>query len=583
MARSRSHSQAGNFLTVRMHEKDPDILLTISLLGKTLNFARKKDDLIETVLKRMRLNCGRALSEGQGTKKHGKEATNAEEVQISFLSGEGTTLPDQGLTMEYIIKSAHTFVLNSTRYGLIMNPPAAKSVSVLHPLVAECPVFVKIEVDGGLPEDLDFEYSVGDRKEQSIVFTPSCADSGHSVSLCVSNRLYPELFTMCAQPTPKVLPKPPVIGSSIPEKLEECGFGDIRIATWNLLAQGYVATHFAKTVMYPHVKDEAHLSFAYRNGLIFRDLLNFTGDLLLLQEVTPAVVDLGLGPILRGNIVEAESQSGADKIYDVLFACKEKSTRPNGVALVSRKSKLKLVEYEHLTLAGEGLWTWFTLEERETISRSFGSDFVNSVVPNLSTVANVAVYRMISTGEHLIVANTHLFYHPLAAHVRLLQTIALVRCFEKLLMKYPGAQVTLGGDLNSRSSTAVIRFLLTGGVDEKDFDWGNGRVFKWEGEDEAEEVKAISHFESAHSPCLGISVSHSIALKCTFENQIPNMTHATASFTGVLDYIFVSEKLKVTRNFKELHLTEDVIAEYGGLPNEAYGSDHVMVAAELSL
>ncbi|CAM9318763.1 unnamed protein product, partial [Hapterophycus canaliculatus] len=82
----------------------------------------------------------------------------------------------------------------------------------------------------------------------------------------------------------------------------------------------------------------------------------------------------------------------------------------------------------------------------------------------------------------LIVANTHLYFHPHAAHIRLMQLVALVDRIS-ILKKGLIAQglrpaVVLGGDLNSPPS-GPVRYLM-GEVIGPDSDlWSNVGTFKW--------------------------------------------------------------------------------------------------------
>jgi hypothetical protein len=169
----------------------------------------------------------------------------------------------------------------------------------------------------------------------------------------------------------------------------------------------------------------------------------------------------------------------------------------------------------------------------------------------------------------------------MGAHARLLQAIALVRIIESHLQEYPHARVILGGDLNSRPATGVIRFLLTGSVNADDPDWQFGDVFSWGREGEEEGDMAAGDAQP-NPECRGIDASHTLKLKLGWLKP-PELTHATAGFRAVLDYLVVSEGLDVSNDFEDKRLTHSIVDKFVVLPFAAYGSDHELVGAEFTL
>merc|ERR1719491_1710970 len=63
-------------------------------------------------------------------------------------------------------------------------------------------------------------------------------------------------------------------------------------------------------------------------------------------------------------------------------------------------------------------------------------DFVSGVLPHMSTVFQLSVLRHIATGELIVVANTHLFYHPFARHIRLLQVMCMLQQVHDLRVRH---------------------------------------------------------------------------------------------------------------------------------------------------
>lgn len=89
------------------------------------------------------------------------------------------------------------------------------------------------------------------------------------------------------------------------------------------------------------------------------------------------------------------------------------------------------------------------------------------VLPRLKTIGQVCVVRRRGTRrakdeELYVVVNTHLFYHPDAPHVRLLQVAALLRQVTRARRDYPTAHIVFAGDLNSHLGTAAMDLLRFG-------------------------------------------------------------------------------------------------------------------------
>eukprot|EP00434_Breviolum_minutum_P023642 symbB.v1.2.020853.t2/scaffold1711.1/size185425/16 len=129
---------------------------------------------------------------------------------------------------------------------------------------------------------------------------------------------------------------------------------DIRIATYNVLADAYASTKQAKNGMFCYCADEV-LSPGPRRQKILRDLLKLDADILGLQEVdtTQLTDDLQLQAL-------------------------------------------------------EGHPTQIMLDK-------------------MSTVAHAVILRDLREDRLLLVANTHLYYHPKGNHIRLLQLYSLLK------------------------------------------------------------------------------------------------------------------------------------------------------------
>jgi len=81
----------------------------------------------------------------------------------------------------------------------------------------------------------------------------------------------------------------------------------------------------------------------------------------------------------------------------------------------------------------------------------------------------------------LLLVNTHLYWHPRGANVRIIQTEIITRLIRRekdLIEKENGEEISIvfGGDLNSVPNTATVRYLLGKTIKPNDI----GTVFKLE-------------------------------------------------------------------------------------------------------
>ena len=563
-------------LLVRTSSQASEVSMSFFYHGRQINFLRKREDLVDAVLKRMRLNISK-LTQSAVSQKHNKtQEPYIAAPDISFM--DSTRNPITSGALGDVLEAASSFSAGDIEYRIVCNAPRPTSVSILHPVVANATVLVKMETESSdLPTQCEFRFSwrVNDLASDEKLFVPNATEVGGKIHVTVSNAELPEFAVeyTCNEP---ILPDPGFAPFSLQTKIPEISSGrDIRVGSFNVLAQGYVATDIAKTIMYPHIHDERILQFSYRNSLILRELLNFSGDLLLLQEVAPSFVDLCFKPVL------AEAYSGN-------FVMKANSQRPNGVAVLARSSKFRVLEELQWSLGGDELKSAFEESEWSSLASQFGSHFDQVVIPNITTVAAVSVLQPLAPeyqNKSVIVVSTHLFYHPLGGHIRLLQTIALTRKLQVLITKYPESSIILGGDLNSRPERAAVQFLRSGKIDETDDDWKFGPIFRWNFEnedDEGTEVVPNGSLAALDDKTRGISASHDLNLTWSFaDDKMPELTHATASFRAVLDYIFVSQQFHVLDDFRNLYPTHAAVDAVGGLPCATYGSDHVLVGAEV--
>lgn len=246
---------------------------------------------------------------------------------------------------------------------------------------------------------------------------------------------------------------------------------ELRVVSFNILADAYATSDFAKDVIYKYVH-ETYLESEYRAVLVLDELIAYNADMLCLQECDRKSYELYFEPYLR------------HKGYASQFTCKVGSV-VEGCAGFIRKSKLIVLACVEILLRD-------VLTEDPLLAQLFDArqDVREIISGCLGQVAQIWVCQSAGDGSRLVlVSNTHLFYQPSAAYVRLLQTYAITSTIQRIktsiltehcipanlpgtrlfqeagcaatpvVASNPTVSVVFAGDLNSTPETAVIEFL----------------------------------------------------------------------------------------------------------------------------
>nr|CAD7399154.1 unnamed protein product [Timema cristinae] len=298
---------------------------------------------------------------------------------------------------------------------------------------------------------------------------------------------------------------------------------NFRVVSYNILADLYADSEVARTQLYPYCPSYA-LSIDYRKQLILRELLGieccvvcsgYNADLICLQEVDSKIFDLDLTPVL-GYVG-----------YEGVFHRKG-GTVSEGVACLFHKSKFRLLDTKSVVLAEElktnSLFSdiWKKIEKNGALAERF---LARTTCLQCTILESVEDPR-----EQVIVGNTHLYFHPNADHIRLLQggmtIIYLEDIFAKLLSMSTDKRVSMVvcGDFNSTPECGVYQLFTTQFVPENCIDW------------KSKEDEAMNE----------LSLSHSLLLGSAYGT--PAFTNFTAGFAGCLDYIFYQiDQLEITQ------------------------------------
>lgn len=275
----------------------------------------------------------------------------------------------------------------------------------------------------------------------------------------------------------------------------------------------------------------------------------------------------------------------------------------DGCALVIRKQRFSLIARDDIESYSSFLIGDERFRPKLDELKATMPQLEQDILPRLKTLAQLAVLETREphpggVPRRLVVANTHLFYHPKAPHVRLLQTSGLLAQCEALALRHGckgKAAVVLCGDFNSGPGSGVFDLLVSRSVSSQHPDWARGAAFVWgkkrigedadgeEQEEEKEETQPLGAVDGrpAAGSSDGVTLEHGLPLTPVWNGGELEFTNVVHGFHGILDHIFIdSGALTVKSKVPAVSLAE-VVPRYGGLPNEAYGSDHLAMACDV--
>jgi mRNA deadenylase 3'-5' endonuclease subunit Ccr4 len=327
---------------------------------------------------------------------------------------------------------------------VMMNPPVITSLSVFPKriLLADHPIVARVTTQNDNPGMLDYQWcrqSSSDEDSWTVIskspisYTPMAEDIGKPLKLiCTPYRQDSDTIAgrSWVIDLGKVLPSSPVSAASI--RLQSSNIIDnhsddsIRVITYNILADCFATSDYALFQLYSCIKDPMYLDIEYRMQLVFFELMTYNGDLICLQECDEKVYDLYLGPLF--------SLYG----YHSNYAGKAGNNR-HGCAIFARKSIFSDAFFIRISL-GEYM---DNLPDLQHIY-SNRPEIHHLITKKLGTIVQIAICVRKGSESCLVISNTHLFYHPHAAFLRLLQSYAILHILSQIkvdLMMISGSSV----------------------------------------------------------------------------------------------------------------------------------------------
>ena len=411
------------------------------------------------------------------------------------------------------------------------------------------------------------------------------------------------------------------------------------MVTYNILADQYASTESAKTELFVSCPSEC-LQPGYRRPLVLQELLQYNADVICLQEVDQKMFSLCLEPALKLAGFRGIYTNKAGKVRE-------------GAATFWRENRFELVEKRDVVLKN-----CFPLSSSDCDieAAKYGPAFAPmlrsspalcTALQRVGTIAQLVLLKPIiinnndgdganSVVRPLCVANTHLFFHYAAPHIRTMHTWAILQEAGQLVASQTARRPAFifCGDLNSDLNDGIpgaIQLLSQGKLPANYWDWAFGVNFKWEKEEEvveseSEETGAAvaaatnsvkSHkkqksldddgrvgvgeggevFKMLHTEVEGFKPSSSsteggpsaqhrvpgIDLTAPFslaaaDRLRSNVTNYVDGYSGLLDYVWYEEGVLEIENVLPVPPST---ALGGFIPNRRFPSDHLAVVADL--
>ncbi|KAL7548068.1 hypothetical protein ACHAWF_011353 [Thalassiosira exigua] len=236
---------------------------------------------------------------------------------------------------------------------------------------------------------------------------------------------------------------------------------NLRVVTYNILADLYAGREVESYLMYGHC-DAQDLRRQRRMPMIVAEILSYEADIICLQEVDAAVHDALLRPVLEANGYQgfysnkvSSQQEGCSMFWSTSTFEPAKEGEMRSYPL---KSLLTLAredgDGDEMGLSRQSTHYYdaksnirdFELERWESlngINHLFAShDEVRRVyretVGQIVQIARLSMRRLSGVDsargkpKSVVVSNTHLFYHPMAEHIRVLQAYAVCHKLEEI-------------------------------------------------------------------------------------------------------------------------------------------------------
>lgn len=376
----------------------------------------------------------------------------------------------------------------------------------------------------------------------------------------------------------------------------------LRVMTYNILADQNVFSNTKRESFYPYVSAET-LKRERRMPLILHEILAYQADIICLQEVDHDVFENLFLPVLEQfsyqGYYSCKVNSGAREGCAMFWSTK----RFHSVAMEDQKSyalRDLFPGHEDSIVRDNQDSSWRESNDAVVALLQRRRDLRDAIMSHLGHVVQMVPLEIKDSSDStkevppktLWVANTHLYFHGRANHIRLMQMYVLLWQLDKeLANKNSPAAVVLCGDFNSKLQSALGQLVLERYVptnfrylqqDLCDFKYG------MENGDPPDNIprQGADDFPSLRIPAA--DETHLPPLQSVYLETPPTFTHHVLGFSGALDHILMgpainSNLYKTTVKTAPMPTVLDVTSDAVAMPSERLPSDHVSLVCDLSI
>nr|XP_006818868.1 PREDICTED: 2',5'-phosphodiesterase 12-like [Saccoglossus kowalevskii] len=563
-------------LTVRCIPTEENMIISFLHGERQTNLLRSQSESLGKSLGRIMNNIKKASQKGNKNKKmkrDDKTATGSDDIDVTLFIDNSKV--SEELENKLAWKDGAVLEIGDNRYTVEKNPPTILKLTLPQSIMSGFPVYPRVEMEFGnlgnsefiwykeVKSDLPIEEcdeavameTSSTRSDSSIVakkilkiditssrvpenwteihkgkfYMPTNSDISHKLKLkCV-----PSDGTRSGEA------KEVVSNSEVSAGVGVCPFetrhiytqnkiGDegLRVVSYNILADPYTSTEFAQNVLYPYCAPYA-LDIDYREQLLLKELTGYNGDIVCLQEMGKRVYSTAFLPAFQLLGMEGRYTGKAGDIRE-------------GEALFYRKDKFRMIAEYDVKLNDV---VQNDPRHRKLFDKISENKALVDKVLTRSAIVQVTILETLSEPKKkLCVANTHLYFHPRAAHIR--------------LNGQDDLPIMLCGDFNSDAKHGVHKYVTTKSIPANYADWFSA------GKDEY---------------CADITLNHDLEFKSAC--GLLEYTNYVAGFKAAIDHIFVDGNFDVSQVIPMP--TEEELSLHTALPSVVFPSDHIALICDL--
>lgn len=552
-----------NTVSIRSIPEEESLRLLFYHGGKRFDFNRKKREETKKTLQRILLKLQPKQNKKKSKIVESSESLSNVQVQKFnvILVDDEENLIDENKTNEEAFVNGNILLINNFSYKLVLNPPSVLQLSLPTSIMAGFFVFPDVQLEFCNVQESKFYWYLSSHRDhkskdnvwklvgEDFTYLPSVNDISYYIKcLCIPGGVADDV---CPEEIVSLEPISAGPGICLFDQRHLytqafLGPNEFRVASYNILADVFAESDFAKEVLYPYCPEYV-IKSSYRRQLIIKELIGYHADIICLQECQSSMYETYLKPILEMN---------GYKGYLTL----KLGEMPEGEALFFNSQKFTH-EKDWSISVRDALY----LEcNKELLSELVEDPAFLEAVHKKTAVGQIHLLREKNETERLLVVlNTHLYYKRFSQRVRLIQISVLMNYLHRILQdEGKDVSVLLCGDLNSLVEDELLCYLNGEKIDSANPVW-------YINEGDGSQVEDNNMF----------TTNLTCPIPLQNKSGFPPFTSYVPHCKTTLDYVFSVAKIERT-GFIPLPKASD-IDPYVGLPCVVSGSDHLALVLDM--